>query len=50
MRYYWDTIEACASPRVILEALSAAGFVEVNRRVELGVFSEYRARKPDLAG
>ncbi len=45
MRYYWDTIEACASPRVIQGALQAAGFVEVTRHVELGIFSEYRARK-----
>lgn len=49
MRYYWDTIEACASPPVILAALRQAGFEDVNRRVELGVFSEYRARKPGLA-
>jgi demethylmenaquinone methyltransferase / 2-methoxy-6-polyprenyl-1,4-benzoquinol methylase len=49
MRYYWDTIEACASPPVILAALTQAGFEDVNRRVELGVFSEYRARKPGLA-
>ena len=46
MRYYWDTIVACAPPAVIVAALGAAGFVEVDRYVELGVFSEYRARKP----
>jgi demethylmenaquinone methyltransferase/2-methoxy-6-polyprenyl-1,4-benzoquinol methylase len=46
MRYYWDTIEACATPRAIEDSLRAAGFVEVFRHVELGVFSEYRARKP----
>ncbi len=46
MRYYWDTIEACAPPSIILSALQAAGFVEVARHVELGVFSEYRALKP----
>jgi hypothetical protein len=34
---------------VILAALTQAGFEDVNRRVELGVFSEYRARKPGLA-
>jgi demethylmenaquinone methyltransferase / 2-methoxy-6-polyprenyl-1,4-benzoquinol methylase len=45
MRYYWDTIEACVSPGSILDALTAAGFVEVIRYVEHGVFSEYRARK-----
>ncbi len=46
MRYYWDTIEACAPPAVIESALMAAGFVEVTRHVELGIFSEYRALKP----
>lgn len=47
MRYYWDTIEACAAPEVILSALRAAGFVEVERIVSLGIFSEYHARKAD---
>jgi demethylmenaquinone methyltransferase / 2-methoxy-6-polyprenyl-1,4-benzoquinol methylase len=46
MRYYWDTIEACAEPRVILAAIREAGFVEVARNVEMGIFSEYCARKP----
>jgi demethylmenaquinone methyltransferase / 2-methoxy-6-polyprenyl-1,4-benzoquinol methylase len=46
MRYHWDTIEACAAPRAIEDSLRTAGFVEVSRHVELGVFSEYRARKP----
>jgi demethylmenaquinone methyltransferase/2-methoxy-6-polyprenyl-1,4-benzoquinol methylase len=45
MRYYWDTIEACAAPAVIVAALCTAGFQEVHRHVELGIFSEYRARK-----
>ncbi len=46
MRYYWDTIEACAHPSSIIAALRAAGFVDVRRHVELGIFSEYCARKP----
>ncbi|HWW21499.1 MAG TPA: class I SAM-dependent methyltransferase [Steroidobacteraceae bacterium] len=45
MRYYWDTIEACTAPGVILGSLSVAGFQQVHRHVELGIFSEYRARK-----
>jgi len=45
MRYYWDTIDACASPAAIMAGLAAAGFSEVSRYVELGIFSEYRARK-----
>ena len=45
MRYYWDTIEACASPSAIMAAIQDAGFVDVHRIVSLGVFSEYCARK-----
>lgn len=45
-RYYWDTIEACISPVSIVEALRAAGFEQVERHVELGIFSEYRGFKP----
>jgi demethylmenaquinone methyltransferase/2-methoxy-6-polyprenyl-1,4-benzoquinol methylase len=46
MRYYWDTIDACAAPKEILGAIREAGFVEDYRYVELGIFSEYCARKP----
>jgi demethylmenaquinone methyltransferase/2-methoxy-6-polyprenyl-1,4-benzoquinol methylase len=46
MRYYWDTIEACAPPAAILAAITAAGFVDVGRHVSLGIFSEYCARRP----
>lgn len=45
MRYYWDTIESCACPAAILEAITAAGFVEARRHVEVSIFSEYFARK-----
>jgi len=45
MRYYWETIERCVQPAVILDALAASGFVEVTRRVELGIFSEYSAKR-----
>ena len=45
-RYYWDTIEACIPPEAVVAALRAAGFVEVDRHVELGIFSEYTAVKP----
>jgi demethylmenaquinone methyltransferase / 2-methoxy-6-polyprenyl-1,4-benzoquinol methylase len=46
MRYYWDTIEACIAPPRIVAALDAAGFAEVTRRVELGIFSQYCASRP----
>jgi len=40
-RYYWDTTRDCVRPDVILDALRAAGFTDVQRKVELGIFSEY---------
>jgi demethylmenaquinone methyltransferase/2-methoxy-6-polyprenyl-1,4-benzoquinol methylase len=40
-RYYWDTIELCIPPQRIMEGLQAAGFQNVQRHVELGIFSEY---------
>lgn len=46
MRYYWDTIEACVPPEEVQNALSRAGFAQVARHLELGLLSEYRARKP----
>lgn len=45
-QYYWDTIEACAKPGDVMRTLEDAGFAQVERYVELGVFSEYRAVKP----
>jgi demethylmenaquinone methyltransferase/2-methoxy-6-polyprenyl-1,4-benzoquinol methylase len=44
--YYWDTIEHCLPPDEILGAMRAAGFADVRRHVELGIFSEYVGRKP----
>ncbi|HEV8240062.1 MAG TPA: class I SAM-dependent methyltransferase [Thermoanaerobaculia bacterium] len=41
--YYWETIEQCVPPAMILDALAGAGFTRCERAVELGVFSEYRA-------
>jgi len=45
-RYYWDTIEACAKPENVMHTLENAGLTEASRHVELGMFSEYSARKP----
>lgn len=44
-RYYWDTIDACVAPRQVLDSMSQAGFADVKRHVELGVFSEYTGRR-----
>jgi demethylmenaquinone methyltransferase/2-methoxy-6-polyprenyl-1,4-benzoquinol methylase len=46
MRYYWDTIDACVPPAVILDRLSAAGFADVGCRTEFGLCRAYMARRP----
>ena len=48
-RYYWDTIEACASPERVVATLEAAGFTGVHRHIEtraLSVLAEYQGFKP----
>ena len=44
-RYYWDSIEACVPPAQVVAALSATGLTQVQRHLEVGVFSEYQAIK-----
>ena len=48
-RYYWDSIEACVPPEQVMATLSAAGFTQVARHVEVGIFSEYQAIKNVLS-
>lgn len=45
-RYYWDTIEACMAPEAVMAELQAAGFTDIKCHVELGMFSEFTATKP----
>ncbi len=45
-RYYWDTIEACAAPEKVMSTLENAGFMNVRRTVDAGIFSTYLADKP----
>jgi len=45
-KYFWDTIEGCVPPESVMAALRHAGFEEVKRVVEVGIFSEYTGRKP----
>lgn len=45
-RYYWETIDLCVPPDRVVEALREAGFECVKHRVQLGLFSEYTARRP----
>lgn len=44
-RYFWDSIEACASPEQVVATLSAAGLTQARQHLELGMFSEYQAIK-----
>jgi len=45
MRYYWDSIDQCVRPEVILDALEQAGFSDPVRQVSLGCFTEYIATR-----
>ena len=45
MKFYWDTIDACVPPEKVIEALKRAGFATVDRRIALGMFSDYVAVK-----
>ncbi|HSP15054.1 MAG TPA: class I SAM-dependent methyltransferase [Thermoanaerobaculia bacterium] len=44
MRYYWATTRDCVRPAAILQAMERAGFDNVSRHVEAGIFSEYSGR------
>ena len=46
MRYYWDTIDECVPPGVILDVLRQSGFADVERRVMAGLLSEYTGTRP----
>ena len=43
--YYWDTIDQCVAATSVLRTLEECRFAAVDRHVELGIFSEYRAQK-----
>ena len=45
LEYYWETIEACVRPELILEALSEVGFKQVKLDSRFGLLSEYSAVK-----
>jgi demethylmenaquinone methyltransferase / 2-methoxy-6-polyprenyl-1,4-benzoquinol methylase len=46
MRYYWDTIDHCVEPKIVLNALTAEGFTEVSRSVKFALLTEYTATLP----
>jgi demethylmenaquinone methyltransferase / 2-methoxy-6-polyprenyl-1,4-benzoquinol methylase len=45
MEYYWETIERCVQPAVIVDALAETGFRGVGRQVEKAILSEYSATR-----
>jgi demethylmenaquinone methyltransferase/2-methoxy-6-polyprenyl-1,4-benzoquinol methylase len=47
MKYFWDTIDQCVPPEVILEVARASGFTAARRRVFAGFLSEYVGVKGD---
>jgi len=46
MQYYWETMDNMVGPQVVLQTLEDCGFVKIEHRVLLSVFSEYVAIKP----
>lgn len=43
--YFWDTIAACVPPEKVMQAIAAAGFREIAQSKNLGIFSQYTARR-----
>jgi len=41
MDFYWETIDHCVPPEIVIRSLADAGFADVRRDVEAGVFSAY---------
>lgn len=50
MWYYWDTMEQVVPPATVVDALQRAGFSHVQRRVSIGLFSEYEAVRAGCSG
>jgi len=46
MRYFWDTVEQCVSPTIILETMQKVGFTQATISKELGgLIKDFRAVK-----
>ncbi|MFL0804936.1 MAG: class I SAM-dependent methyltransferase [Agarilytica sp.] len=45
MLYYWDTIEHCVPPKVIVSALEHVELADAKRHAVMGIFSEYTGIK-----
>jgi demethylmenaquinone methyltransferase / 2-methoxy-6-polyprenyl-1,4-benzoquinol methylase len=46
IEFYWATIAECVSPKTIVDALTAAGLTEVERRKLGGMLNDYLAQNP----
>jgi demethylmenaquinone methyltransferase/2-methoxy-6-polyprenyl-1,4-benzoquinol methylase len=46
MRYYWDTVDQCVAPQVVIDALRETGFEPVERSVLYGILNEYTGDWP----
>lgn len=45
MRYYWDTVDRCVAPEVVMSTLEGSGFEGVERSIQMGIMNEYRATR-----
>jgi demethylmenaquinone methyltransferase/2-methoxy-6-polyprenyl-1,4-benzoquinol methylase len=45
MRYYWDTVDRCVSPELVMSTLEKCGFESVERSIQMGIMNEYRATR-----
>jgi len=45
MDFYWETIDHCVAPEIVLQSLADAGFEDAGRDVEAGIFSAYTGRR-----
>jgi len=46
MEYYWETIENCVPPEIILEAMAQGGFDDLRCNADVSIFRSYVGRKP----
>jgi demethylmenaquinone methyltransferase / 2-methoxy-6-polyprenyl-1,4-benzoquinol methylase len=44
-RYYWDTIENCVLPNIVMDAMRSGGFAEINYTADFDLFRSYSARR-----
>lgn len=47
MRYFWDTVDQCLPPEVVMQAITDAGFSDVRRDIQFALLTEYSARLPE---